>query len=322
MAYVTSPPEATAGRGGTRGQLLLVTALSLAILFVTLALVLNTAIYTENLATRSGDIGGGTDAVRYHDAARDGVGGIIDYVNAHNNTSHATLQSNLTTGVDSFQNHTGRLYSAGDRSVEVTHDLTVDGTRVAQSDESRNFTNTSFVADWPVAEDVRHTRAVRFHVFRDVLDLLGGTPFRMVVDDGTSTWRLNVTTDGINDIVIGVEGPTVSDTCRVTASDAWINLTAGTFAGSPCEPLTTYANGLSTPYDIRFQNAGDVRGTYSMIVDNDTLADSPSPHFVADGAGQPFAAHAVYSANVTVIYQTPRLYYESTIRVAPEEADG
>ena len=44
MADVTRP---------NRGQLLLVAAIALGILFVALALILNTAIFTENLATRS-----------------------------------------------------------------------------------------------------------------------------------------------------------------------------------------------------------------------------------------------------------------------------
>lgn len=306
-----------------RGQLVLVTALSLAILFVALALILNTAIYTENLATRSSDIGGGTDAVRYHDAARTGVGGVVGYVNAHNNTSFDTLRANLSSGVDAFRNHSARQFAYGDRAVETTLNATVNGTRIAQTNTSRNFSNASGTADWLVASDVTNTRAVRFRVSRtNLLDLLSAG-FRVSLDDGSTYWNLTVYRPGLgDDIEVAVDGPTASGTCTVTAAKAWINVSEGTFGGEPCPELQTFGAGLSGSYAIRYENGADVNGTYTMIVDNETLAGSPGPDLVAHGAGQPFAAHAVYSVEVDVVYETPRLHYEATVRIAPEEADG
>lgn len=308
-----------------RGQLLLVTALSLAILFVTLALILNTAIYTENLATRSGDIGGATDAVRYQDAARDGIGGVIEFANANNNTSHSTLQSNLSTGVDSFRNYSARLFASGDRAVEVTLEDSADGTRIEQSDESRNFTNRSGVTNWILVENVENTREVRFHVFSNLLEDLGLTPFRMILAGPTDTWELTVSDPTGTSIEIEIDSPSGTDTCSTSDSDAWINVTDGTFAGESCDPLDSFGDGIGTPYDIRFENSEDASGTYTMIVDNASLSNDveagTNTHLYEDGAGQPFAAHAIYSANVTVVYETSRLYYNTSVRVAPGESD-
>lgn len=310
----------------SRGQLLLVTALSLAILFVTLALILNTAIYTENLATRSGDIGGATDAVRYQDAARDGVGGIIGYANGHNNTSHSTLRSNLSTGVEEFRNNSARLFASGDRAVEVTLNDSVDGTRIAQTNESRNFTNRSGVTSWILVQEVENTREIRFHVFSNLLDTLSLTPFRMILDGPLDTWELAVSSPTGSDVKIEVDSPSGVDTCTVSETDAWINVTEGTLADEPCEPLESFGDGIGTPYEIRFENSEDARGTYTMIVDNSTLANDvetgSNTHLFEDGAGQPFAAHAIYSANVTVVYETSRLYYNTSVRVAPGESNG
>jgi hypothetical protein len=58
-----------------------------------------------------------------------------------------------------------------------------------------------------------------------------------------------------------------------------------------------------------------------MVVDDDSLATSPGPH-LASPPSQPFATYAIYSANLTVTYETPRLFYNTTVRVAPGEADG
>jgi hypothetical protein len=311
-----------------RGQLIIVTALSLAILFVTLALILNTAIYTENLATRSGDIGGATDAVRYHDAARDGVGGVIDYANANNNTSHSTLQSNLSTGVDDFRNNSARLFASGDRAVEVTLDDSVDGTRIAQSEENRNFTNRSgATTDWVVSSNVDNTRAFKMNVTDDALldtSLILDNRFHVEVYDGTNEWNLYVYEDTAgSDIIIEVENPSGGGgTCTAeSVSSVWINVTDGTLGDEACEYLS-FAEGVDGTYDLTFRNPDVASGTYSLIVDNSTLADSPGPHLHEDGSGQPFAAHAIYSANVTVVYETSRLYYNTTVRVAPGETDG
>lgn len=317
-----SPPESEPGE---RGQLILVTALGLAILFVTLALILNTAIYTENLASRSGDIGGGTDAVRFHDAARDAVGGLIDYVNAHNNTSHSTLESNLTAGIDVFENHSARLFASGDRAVEVSFESTVDGTRIAQSEPDRNFTNTNRETDWTVVEEVNNARAIEINVTDDTnLQSFGSVDvFELVLEDTSgATWRLNVTNDPTR--VVGIEnGSGDTFTCSASSTPE-INLSGGTVDGTQCDGLD-FAEDIDTPYEIRINNGDNINGTYSLIVDNASLADDvesgTNTHLVEDGSGQPFAAHALYSANVTVKYETPRLFYNTTVQVVPGESN-
>lgn len=319
MAHVSpaqrGPTDGGSTRNEGRGQLILVSAVSLAVLFVTLALILNTAIYTENLASRSGDHGGATDAVRYHDAARGAVEGTLDYVNANNQTSQTALQSNLTAAVDAFRNHSSRLFAGGDRAVETNLDSSIDGTRIEQNDSSRNFTDTSGDGNWTVVSRVNYSRAFTMNVTRSALVGTDDLPFTLVVDNGTSSWRMNLTTAG-SDVVVR----TTRTTCRVNAEAAWVNVTAGTVAGEECEGFT-FADGVTGPYEIRYENASNIEGTYRVIVDNGSLADTPSPHLLKDGEGQPFAAHAIYSANLTVDYETSRLSYNSTIRVAPGEAD-
>ena len=318
-------PGRTTGRrrqGGRdeRGQLILVTALSLAILFVSLALILNTAIYTENLATRSSDIGGGTDAVRYHDAARDGVGGLITYGNYHNNSSHETLATNLSTGVEAFGDESALQFAASTRAVEVDLASTTNGTRVAQTNASRNFTDVSGTADWVVVSGATRTRDVRLHVYRDELVSLFADGFRLAVTDGGDEWNLTVHRPALGaDIRVEVRGPTGSGSCTVAASDAWINVSEETVGGEDCPILGTFADGVPMPYNIVFWNGDDIRGTYTLVVDEPSLADAPGPALASDGSGQPFATHAVYSATVEVTYQTPRLYYRTTVRVAPGE---
>ena len=314
-----------ASRGEARGQLMLVAALGLAVLFVSLALIVNTAIFTENLATRGSDIGGGTEAVRYLDASRTGVTGLIEFANYHQNSSYDDLQTELVNGVDALDNRTGRQFAMSSRAVETSLNTSQNGTRIAQTEDGRAFTNASDAADWVAVQDVSNVRAVRMNVSEGSLVAAGDEPFKLVVEDGGGdTWNMTLSSSGADVVDVTVGGTTGSGSCSVTGvSSAWVNVTDGTLAGEPCEPLGTIAEALSTPYAVRFVNGDNATGTYSFVVDNDTLAENvgSNPHLDAVG-GQPFATHAIYSANLTVTYETPQLFYNATVRVAPGEADG
>jgi len=254
--------------------------------------------------------------VRYHDAARAGVGGVIDYVNAHNDTDNAALHANLSAGVAAFSNGTSRQFDYSDRAVATTLNETVYGTRIAQDDPNRNFSNVSGASDWTVAPGVTGTRAFVINL-TDVGSCSVITPCLDVdlTDGSGNTWNLSVTSTSVQ--VTNTTGATF--TCPSPSPNPVVDLTAGTVDGERCDGLT-FADGLSTPYDIAFQHAGTVNGTYSLVVDDPSLANAPGPNLAAEGSGkQPYAAHAIYAVTVDVVYDTPRLRYRATVRVAPGE---
>lgn len=85
MADVTVPERWTPNEGRPdreRGQLVLLSGLLLATSLVALVLILNSAIYTENLATRNDGVPA-TDAIEYRENARQGAAGAIEHVNRH-----------------------------------------------------------------------------------------------------------------------------------------------------------------------------------------------------------------------------------------------
>jgi len=67
--------------GRDTGQLMLIGALSLAIVLVALALLINSAIYTQTVATRGSGPTGGSDAIGFQVAADEAVIDTIEYVN-------------------------------------------------------------------------------------------------------------------------------------------------------------------------------------------------------------------------------------------------
>ncbi len=311
-----------------RAQLFLVTAIGLAVTFVALALILNTAIFTENLATRGSDTAGASDAGQYRTAAIDGVERILTHANTHNNSSYTALYSNVSTGITYWSNSSARLYAVEGRSVNISGDTT-NGTRIIQ-DEARNFTNKDDADDWDLATDVEHTRGFWVNVtqssLNDSTESSVGTdnPFHITFDDGTDQWLVYIYQDDPGEVNVTVDGPTGKDSCAAAGTTVTVNITAGTIGGTPCQALDFFPD-INPPYTISYHDAtfvagtgGDTAtGTYELIVDDTTI---PATNFHDDDAGEsPYTTPAIYAVTLDIRYETPDLSYNSSARIAPGE---
>jgi len=299
-----------------RGQIILVTAFALAVAFVALSVVINGAIFTQNLATR-GDTAGGGDALQQRQQAEQMVGDLLE----HENGDVSPDAQDLEEAIRELSNASSYQQSVAGRAVDYTAVSTSDGTRVFQ-DNPGNFTNTSGTNNWTVAESVGDTR--RFDI--DVTDTgeledPGDDPFAVTLTDPSSgdTWRMVLSED--SDITLTttyVDGPdSFTRSCTVSDSltDVTVNVTDGSFAGEPCAALRFARNvsggtdGLGT-YDVHFNNTENVEGTYSLTV-NTTVGTSDAPNDKS----------VLYSATIDYTYRTANLVYETDIRVAPGEPD-
>ena len=82
-------------RPRSRGQLILLGGLTLAVLLVALAVILNAAIYSENLASR-GDAIGADDALGFKDETETAVSGLIGKVNADSTQGECELRTAIS----------------------------------------------------------------------------------------------------------------------------------------------------------------------------------------------------------------------------------
>jgi len=89
-----------------RAQLILITGLTLAVILVAVVLILNTVIYTENLATRGVDAGGG-EAIDFRDGAVEDVTEIMYREHGSNSSD---------TAVDDFSDSTETYGQTVDRT--------------------------------------------------------------------------------------------------------------------------------------------------------------------------------------------------------------
>ena len=342
MAHLTPQSRADNGSGrddgrggGDRGQLLLVAVLVLAASFIVLAVVINSAIFTENLATRA-DVAGSEEALEYRAEVVDGVETVITDANADPDIE---TPSELRDYVEGETEQVSSLAAREQALRGGITDFEVDdetiGDRIAQDNRTRNFTANDSSPDWTLADNVNRTRALTFELTEVRTPALSAA-FRAVVDNGSSTWTLALFDDSLTGVAsdetgIRVERPDgTSATCVRDAPNATrtltVDVTAGTAGGEPCHALRRLSDGtqmwfgtnVGPPYGIDFENGDNADGRYSMVVEGGTprspgeLAPDQNPDF-------PYATPGLYDVALSYRYQTHAVTYETDIRVAPGE---
>lgn len=318
---------------GDRGQLILVTALAMATLFVVLSLLVNTTIYTGNVATRS-DVSESTEVVNYRTEAVVAAERTVAYVNRHDNDSSAVgvdgayraLNESLRRGVANWSDDAaahGALSGTGTETRVVT---VRNGSRVAQTDAARALSSPGGATEWTAVTGATGVRGPTMNLSTSALAPVAddGDDVSQLVADGA--FRVNLTeTDGENRSLFVYErndghvGVTVREpdgtvrTCRAP-DDGRVTLDAraATLAGESCPALGAFAT-TDDPFDVTFVSSNAAAGTYSVAVDR--RADGGAFPSLSRDAGTPFYTAAVYTADVTVIYRSPQTHYNATVEV-------
>lgn len=315
--------------GDGRGQILLVAAFALAVIFVSLAIVANAAIYTENLATRSGSVDA-SDALAERHAIEQAAGDAVRAANWNDQTSGYTgVRVAVDEGVQNLDDWAG--LHAGRQGTMVSVDLAAHnrGRRLVQTNDTTfESSDGGGGSDWTLANDVDRTRAFVI----DVTDAdAAGAPFTVNVTRApASNWTMTVEAAG-GDVVVDVEreSPDRVATCRVPEDyPVTIDVTGATVDGTPCPALAWVDGeamhvgaGVGSGYNVRFENGHEAAGNYSLIVDEG--ASIPGSNYGSDGGSgsQPYEYPAMYEAFVDLQYHGQSVDYETQVRVAPGEID-
>jgi len=335
---------ATRGDRTERAQLILITGLTLAVILVAVVLLLNTVIYTENLATRGVDAGGG-EAIEFREGTAADVEGLLvrtDWTDS--DTDQGTFEEDLDRYASSTGEH--RIREGVRASIDPD---TATGAYVAQDVDRGLIPSDAYLEneeeeeeegeaadpgdEWTLVEGATRTRSYVLDV--SVTETLanesdvGSDAFRLRVrpDEG-DVWSLYVYRLDGGDVILRVGGEEYVG----SGSDVRLDLTAGTVDGEPWDPLV-WADGAEddadvesgrTEYSIAYRNGDTVSGTYGFVVDtSDGIATtSPDePLHAGPAGGSPYAVDAVYDVTVDVRHHTPDLRYEDRVRVAPGERD-
>ena len=328
-----------------RGQIVVVAALLVAVVFVGLALVLNSAIYAENLASRdTGDETG--DTLEQRHALEEDLGRTVDRTNAEVATTDGeTLEGELRRAVENLSRTRSQAGAQRGASVEVRLSNPTEGTRLRQTDPARNFTSAGGDADWTLTDDVpsggQFTLSIdRSSLFEATLDttmaLMAESAFALEFPTDSGTWRVYVFRGAATDSVYAV---VETDDQRFRDSDlddrtnpdhvvdGWLNqscsmqgetvavaLSRAEFGGQHCAEFEFYDD--IGAHGVRYANArtdGVDRavGTYDVLAGTTEFNRSA---FEPVGDGQPFYQSAIYAFEYGFTYRTSGGVYRSPDR--------
>ena len=281
-------------------------ALVLATTLVALSLVVNSVIFTENLATRrDADTG---QALNFREASADGA--IRGLETANFEPADASFLQRKATFRDTlaaWETSSSRYFAKRGLEVDVSATSYVEGTRVSQDTvgpfvpADANVVYDSNQLDllglgetetW-VAANESSVRRLRMTIERDsrlyetsqslLVDgidtiLTGNEVYALYVEDGNGDgYRIYVyenTSISPNEVSVAVydEGALdlVAEPCRVPGDTVDIDVTGGTLTGSAgtetCEALSFWDD-TQGPYDLYHLNGNSVTGTYSFVTD-------------------------------------------------------
>lgn len=328
-----------------RAQLIIVTGFALAVTMILLALVLNSAIYTENLATREQEVNPSV-VIGHQGAAEATTIDTITYINTHNdaNESYPTLEQNLTAALGDWNNAIGLHMAAAGTSVTLEVETVNPGIRALQTNVSRNYTaGGSNVGDtnWTVAKDVTEIKNFTMPIRDELLveattsttrAALKRQAFHVHIENSSNTsdrWNIYVFEGAItNTKYLIVESPNedysnldvepyvdwATQACGGTGNVVRLELLLRNFDGTRCSELDFVAN-LPDKVDIEFREANNASGTYELFVENGPLTQSN--FYAASADTSPFTVTALYGANISHQYRNPKLNYSSTVEVVP-----
>jgi len=326
MQYITNMQERLDGRrarpDGTnrapasrteRAQLLLITALALAVILVTVALLLNAAIFTENVATRD-TTADGPEATELRGELVQGIGELIETENREGDGSTTNVESdieNMTKMVDRERAREGTIGT-------VSHSETTSGQLLGWEDEPTEF---NAIENDTLVDDPSNARAF-------VLELENITslndPNSTEIEDEAFGVRFmtageNVTQyiyedSGTVVIANATDGQDPQEWCSVIESGTTTVDLTGSELRTDDETRECF-RGLWPSADltsIDFINGADTVGNFTLTVDNSADANPDDDPSVK-------TSDAVYSTTVEISYQTTDLTFETTARVAPGE---
>lgn len=310
------------GEQRSRGQVILIAGVGIAVTFIALALIYSTVAYTETLETRPTE--SGQTVLTLERAVEGGVGGLISRLNYYDYESYNGLHEKLHRSSRQWENLTVRDHASRGASVDVTVVAVTNGSHILQRSD-RHFTNATGSTDWTLAADVTQTRRFRMNLTRssledadDVSSILSKA-YTVEISDGTNVWRVSIYEQS-EDIVLEVQYPngTTASGCRYAKPRVSVDITGGTVEGHECDLLEPFAKGTTAPYSIRYENGDQVAGKYTLIIDKNRSALRDSPY---DSA--PMAVRALYSATLRLSYDSEQVDYESSVVVEPERTpDG
>jgi hypothetical protein len=313
----------------SRGQLLLIGAVTIALLIFGLAIVLNSVLYTSTVSPQAAS-DGTANAEMYRDAVERDVGGLMrSLANGSDYAVEDDFRSNLTSYEERLGESTATS-EPGTISLEYVPGSSRTGARVRQTSQAQ-LNDASGAQNWTVADRVESLE--RFNLTIDKLPQTTSgksREFQIRVEEvsGSDVWRLDVYySSSPGNVVFETFDGTLTTVCTFSAGSRNsvtldIDLPAGTVDGRPSCSFT-FAQGISGDYSLEFERTGPgmsavTEGTYDGVIEGSV----PSSNYNSPTT-DPYLRQTIYNATVELTYVTDSVSYETTITdIGPRPSAG
>lgn len=311
MAVVTRPRD--------RGQLILVAGLTVAVILVMLVLLLNTVIYTENLATRGIDSGAG-DAAEYQATVVGSVEELIERENERYDEGHPPVVG-VRVGLETIDEHLRErsLYRGAIAETKYNEEEDIStGNPIAWQADSGEFTNGTVMTG---VDEIQ-----RFVLIIDSVASVEEngeeSPFSLVMDDWSMTIEVSEEDPDEWKVTI-VEASGDSTTEYYNTEQLEIDIANDAIEAddrSESDPIDP--SSLESAEAIKFENGGMVTGTFELQADGKpneeilTKYEDEEEHY-ENPEHEPYYTYPVESIDFRIHYETSELRFvtEETVRV-------
>lgn len=299
-----------AGTPAERGQIMIIGALVMSMLFVALAVGVNAGLYAGVMATDT-SADDTADAAQAYQQTALALTNSLEYVNANHATDHVALTRNLTATLESTERALADHYATTGAFYEMSPPATTNRTEIVHDNASRNFTDATGATGWTLIDGVDSTAAFGIVVQRDGLELpKSADRFRLSITNGSVTVELRLAHDrDTGDIKLEVTTPTGSNTCKQQNETATVDLLTGSLAGAHC-PNLAFEETVDGPFQVRYANADNATGEYRLNVTGANAAPATS---YEDGTGSPRATVSIAAATVEYAYETDGIRHGSNV---------
>jgi hypothetical protein len=293
-----------------RGQLFLIGAVGLALTFIFITVLLNSAIYAENVSVRSDVVYADEGTQSLYDT-RNSLENVMERLNAE---SPGTTGAEYETAVRTWSQTYQERQTGNGRLVNIEPLSTTAGERLFQS-SSGTFESAGGASTWQIVESTPSVRQFRLTV--DAASLDASTDFRASVSEGFTQYSTVTFTRPFpgsfpNTVYAYVDTPSGPDGyCLATNASGRVtfDLTAGTAEGSDCQLFDGFFDKPSSQR-LWFAAGDEATGTYTLTVPNSaTIGSEVSPEREAQ----------LYSAELELTYVSTTVSYTERIRIADGE---
>jgi len=318
---------------GDRGQLFVLAALALAVMIVGVALLLNSGVYSANLAAQH-DATGVEEPREFLREAEIGANRVMAHSNYNNFSSYGDLRRNFTVGVHNWSDRAHHHKALGGTGVEVRELNVTNGTRVTQDTDDRQFLNNGRAPNWTVATRLGGVRQFRMNVTTATLPNVSSVQtqseyrnsvyFRInVTPDGGTTKRIYVYGNSTQEaaLVRVAGGPSgLSPPCKAPANEndrVTLHISDGLIGQGHCEALD-FLHDPATPFAINYTNSHNIDGSYELFFDK-TFSNAQNGNYGTDpNSDPPGLQRAIYNATLDVNYTNEQAQIDGNRTASPD----